>query len=67
MGGVEYVGEIVAELYSAPSHSRVEPWPVLRLPLPGGKAMWICPCPARTKCHHVEESEEEREKRCGTK
>lgn len=68
-GGVTtYIGETTCEVYSVPSRTQPDPRVVLRFPLPGDKATWVCSCPAKLNpefnhdCYHIREAQRERKK-----
>ncbi len=66
--GVEYLGETTVEVFTVPSRTQPEPRIVLRIPLPGDKAIWICSCPAKLNpdfnhdCYHIRQATRERKR-----
>lgn len=67
-GETIYLGETTVEVFTVPSRTQPEPRIVLRIPLPGDKAIWICSCPAKLNpdfnhdCFHIRQATRERKR-----
>jgi hypothetical protein len=67
-GEVQFIGVTEVEVFSVPSRTQPDPRVVLRLPLPGNQAVWICSCPAKLNpefnhdCHHIRAAQRERKR-----
>jgi hypothetical protein len=64
--GVEYLGEVLVEVFAVPSRTEEEPRIVQRFPLGGDRGMWTCSCPAslnpdyKHRCYHIDRAKEKR-------